>query len=197
MSYIPNNGTRINSIIGRKIEGIKVEVKRAKEDLTRIYRKSNLNKYELFLINNGSEIINRCDQSLRDFKNINFINLARRSMKKNELCLGRIDEGNLRVMEGIEIGNLRGLYYNLIEEDVYEYLKRVRRKNPSINLDEVVDKYISISNLTEDSRRYLKILLDIPYDTLRQWRKYRNNKKNLSIEEYLDGISKSFKYEFN
>lgn len=188
--------SNINSIIGRKIEGIKVELKRAKEDYIKISNKKDLNVCEIFLLDNGKSIIKKTENAIQKFKNIDFINIVERSMKKNEICIGRIDECNLRVMERIEIGTLKNLYYNLVEEDVYEYLLKIRRKKSCINMNKILDEYIEISKLSSISKEYISILLEVPYDTLKQWRKFRNNKKMLSVNEYLKRIINSFNNEF-
>lgn len=188
--------SNINSIIGRKIEGIKVELKRAKEDYIKISNKKDLNVCEIFLLDNGKSIIKKTENAIQKFKNIDFINIVERSMKKNEICIGRIDECNLRVMERIEIGTLKNLYYNLVEEDVYEYLLKIRRKKSCINMNKILDEYIEISKLSSISKEYISILLEVPYDTLKQWRKFRNNKKMLSVNEYLKRIINSYNNEF-
>lgn len=192
-----SNYNNINSIIGRKIEGIKVELKRAKEDYIKISKKKDLDVCEIFLLDNGKNIIKKTENAIEKFKDIDFINIVDRSMKKCEICIGRIDECNLRVMERVEIGTLKNLYYNLVEEDIYEYLLRIRRKKILINIDKILDEYIEIARLSSISKDYISILLEVPYDSLKQWRKFRNNKKILSSNEYLRRIVNSYNNEIN
>lgn len=192
-----SNYNNINSIIGRKIEGIKVELKRAKEDYIKISKKKDLDVCEIFLLDNGKNIIKKTENAIEKFKDIDFINIVDRSMKKCEICIGRIDECNLRVMERVEIGTLKNLYYNLVEEDIYEYLLRIRRKKILINIDKILDEYIEIARLSSISKDYISILLEVPYDSLKQWRKFRNNKKILSSNEYLRRIVNSYNSEIN
>lgn len=109
-------------------------------------------------------------------------------MKKNEITLGRADEKNLRVTSELEIGTLKNVSYNLVEEDIYDYLKRVKIKNKKISLEKCIDKYIERSCLSEDSRDYIAILLMIPYGTLNIWYKYAYGRNKYSYEEQLKKI---------
>lgn len=197
MKYQMNNLTRIDSTIGKKIENIKVEIKRSREDIKYRYNKSQKNICDNFLLQYGEVIISRAEEAINFLGYIDYLSLIERSMKKNEICLGRIDEVNLRVMENIEIATVKNISYNLVEEDIYEYLRRIKRKSNEFNFIEVINEYINIANLNNESKNYIEILLCIPYDSLRQWRKYRYDKKNLSEVEYLNNIKRAFNYEIN
>ena len=63
-------------------------------------------------------------------------------------------------------------------------------------MNKILDEYIEISKLSSISKEYISILLEVPYDTLKQWRKFRNNKKMLSVNEYLKRIINSYNNEF-
>ena len=155
----------------------------------------NANCMDNFILENGEELLKNIDDAFSNLKEINYLGIIKRSMKKNEICLGRVDEGNVRVLESVEVGSLKGVSYNLVEEDVYNYLKRVKRRGKNINLNNLIDEYISLSHLSKDSRDYISILLSIPYDSLKQWYRYKYNKKNLLPEEYLKNIKASLEYE--
>lgn len=195
MGYYGDGTTRITSNIGKRLEGIKVEVKRLKRDFEDKKEKDNYNSMDKYIIEKGDAILKQCEESLRLIDEIDYIGIITRSMKRNEICLGRVDEGNLRVMEGIEIGSLKNISYNLIEEDIYNYLRKIRRRKKKVNIDKYVDEYIDLSHLTNDSKCYINILLSVPCDTLKQWYRYRYNKRDLSSEEYLKNIKIAMEYE--
>ena len=75
------------------------------------------------------------------------------------------------------------------------YLKKLKLKNKSLNVDYYIDEFIKINNLKVNSKDYIKVLLLFPSAAVKQWSKYKDNKKNLSSEEYLFNIKKAFEYE--
>lgn len=182
----------INSTIGKSVEKVKVDIKRLNRNLNKIESKNVMDE---FLLINGYHILNQSEGALDRFKNINYLDLIRRSMKKNEICLNRVDESNIRAVEDIEIGTLKGITYNLVEEDILSYLRKVKIRNKKINFDYVIDKYIEISKLDENSKLYIKILLEIPIDTIRYCKKYLRGRKKIDIEKYLRNIKESYNYE--
>lgn len=196
MRYSIYETTRINSTIGKQIESIKVELKKCRMNLNEIYCKNEKNTMDKFLLSHGDLVLKSAQNAIISLKEIDYIGIIKRSMKKNEICLGRVDEGNLRAYEGIEIGSIKDISYNLVEDDIYNYLRKVRRKSPrKNNLKMHISKYIDDVFLGENSREYLLILLSIPLDTIKNWRKYRLNKRQLSTKDHTNNIIKSMKYE--
>lgn len=189
------DATRIGSTIGKKIEGVKVDLKRLRRDLHELAEKKDKNIMDEFLLENGESLVSRGEEGLSTLKNIDYISIIKRSMKKNEICLGRVDENNIRVFERIEIGSIKNISFNLIEEDMCEYLRKLRRKNIEIDLDKFINEYARLSYLSKDSIEYIKILLSIPQDSLKQWYRYRQNKKEQSPEECLKNIRSTMAYE--
>lgn len=49
--------------------------------------------------------------------------------------------------------------------------------------------------LQNSSKEYIKLLLEIPYDSLRQWYRYAQGKRIMAPEDYLGNIEESLKYE--
>ena len=181
--YYCSGLTRINSSIGKRVESIKVMQKRLNKDIALRGDIKEINCMDLFILENGEKLLNRVGKAIEDLNQIDYLGIIKRSMKKNEICLGRVDEGNLRIVETIEVGSLKGATYNLVEEDIYNYLKRIKRRNKRL------------SHLNKHSKDYISILLSIPYDSLKQWYRYKYNKKNLLPEEYLKNIKASMEYE--
>lgn len=193
--YYGNTKSRINSDIGKKIENIRVLEKRLKRDYNFRMELKNKNIMDTFILNEGMSILNKVSEGLERLEGIDYLSLIKRSMKKNEICLGRVDEGNLRVLESIEIGSLKGVSYNLVEEDVYNYLKRIKRKDSKVDFNTLIREYVSLSYLSNESIEYISLLLLIPYDSLRQWYRYKVNKRNLTPSEYLENLKDSMEYE--
>ena len=195
MGYINKGNMKINSTIGKLVENIKLELKQCRMSFNELKFNNELNVMDIFLLNNGDEILEKAEVGIKRISEFDYIGIIKRSMKKNEICLGRVDESNLRVVEGIEIGTLKKISYNLVEEDIYNYLRRVRRKNPNCNLEFFVNEYIKSAHLSENSKIYLEILLSVPYDTIKSWKRYISNKNLIEPTEYLNIITKTISYE--
>ena len=154
-----------------------------------------LNEIDNFLIANGEEIINQGYRALKKLNNINFIEIIKRSMNRGEICLGRTDEGNLRKSSSIEIGKIKNISYNLIEEDAYNYLKKIKRKDKTIDVKNYIDEFVSINKLDKNSYEYINILLNIPSDTMKQWIRYKEGRKKYTLDEQLKILLKTLEYE--
>ena len=195
--YKETGVTRINGSIGKRIETIKVELKRLESDLKKRSKTKPLNKMDTFILENGDNILKQVEENLNILKSINYLGLIKRSMKKGEICIGKGDESNIRSFNSIEIGKIKNISYNLYEEDIYEYLRRVRKKHKDFKEDYYINEFIKEANLGEDSRQYIKILLGIPYDSLRQWHRYMEGKRDISPDTYFKNMNESLKYESN
>lgn len=195
MRYKNSNKLVINSVIGRLVENIKADISKCRTHLNSIQIEEKINSMDKFLLNNGNKIIETAEEAIQRVNQIDYLGIIKRSMKKNEICLGKVDESNIRVSNCIEIGHLKDISYNLIEEDIYNYLKRVNRKSPDLDLDMFIEDYIKCACLGSDSRCYIKILLSIPYDTIKIWKRYILNKKQIESSKYIESINKSINYE--
>lgn len=195
MKYYGDGISGINGSIGKTIEDIKVDVKRGKEHIDLLQDTTNLDCMEIFLLEHGREILDKCNQVLRLLDKVDYLSLYRRSMKKKEICLGKVDESNLRAVENLEIGSIKGIRYNLVEEDIISYLRIVKRNNKSININNIVEEYVSKAYLNDNSEKYIEALLIYPYETMKYWHKFRKNKKGKSSKEYLDKISDAYMNE--
>lgn len=190
-SYLRNS--RIKSSVGKDIEKLKVDIKKLKRNLSNIQIKNNMDE---FIFSRGNLILTQAKKATTQINDMDYQGLIKRSMGKNEICLGSVDETNLRVMEQIEVGSIKWMTFNLVEDDIYEYIRKFK-SNSMINLRELIKFYISISKLNEESEKYLNNLILIPRDSIRIWKRYLKNKRNYESSYYLTRISNSFKYEVN
>ena len=193
MGYYINSTTRINSTIGKRIEKTKVTLKRLEEELIRSEEKSNKDLLNYFLLENGENLIKKVKEGLSNIEYINYRELIKRSMRKNEICLGKIDEGNLRIRESIEIGRLKYISYNLVEEDIYCYLNQINNK---YDIKKYIDFYVNIARLGENSKQYILALMSIPMNTLKFFRRYKKHETEYSSKE-LNKILDNMKAAYN
>ena len=197
--YKDNILPRIGGSIGKELECYKVQVKNLELDLERITEKIDKNIVDIFILEEGGDLLSRANRAISHVENSNYIKLIKRSMCKYEVCLGAVSEENLRKDKNgnIEIGTIKYLTYNLVEQDAYSYLRHIKKKNYKIDIEYLIEYFANESLLEEDSIEYLKGLMSYPAESLRLWDKYRRNKKKLTEEEYVDAFYKAKRNDIN
>lgn len=192
MKFYSYENIGVKSTIGKNIEKLKLDIKRLRRSIINIEIKNSMDEF-IFL--NGNSILNQAEDAISRLKKINYIDLIRRAMKKNEICLGKVDETNIRVMDRIEIGTINEISYNLVEDDICNYIRKLKKSSYEDNFNEVVDWYIKVAKLNNTSKDYINTMLLIPIDSIKVWKKYLKNKKNYESSYYLKKISNSYKNE--
>lgn len=178
---------RIDSAIGKDIENFKVQIKKNIRWINSLKEKKNKGKIEFFMAEEGTKIIKRADDTLKALDNDLYLRLIRRSMKNHEVCLGKVDEGSLKVDKYgvIKIRTVKYISYNLIECDCYSYIKRLKRREYKDDINDVIKTYVQLSTLSEDSEIYIRILANYPIEQMRVLSKYRIEADSLSDEEWI------------
>ena len=114
-------------------------------------------------------------------------------MDNYEVCLTRVDEGNLKVDEdgSIKIGTIRYMTYNLKEHDIYSYIKKIKRREININMEDIINYYINLTKLGDSSREYLRALVSYPNEEFRIIEKYILGKFQMEEGELLKSLNKA------
>ncbi|MBS4842632.1 spore coat protein [Clostridium sp.] len=191
-----NNLNRFGSVIGKELESFKVQLKKIERDYNILFEKNSKNNVEKLFLSEGKRMILQGREAVEYICNNGYLDIIKRSMNREEICIGRADSGNLRKVNGnFEIGIIKGISYNLVEEDLYKYIKRIQKKGIKIDEEEFIRFFVHQSHLSLSSINYLKGLCTYPKDFFKTWERYKENKKNKSEDEFLDLLSKSLKYE--
>jgi hypothetical protein len=196
----------VRSIIGREIESYKVQVKKLQKHYDYIFSKTHKNEIENLILSNGKIMLASANGALKHIYEHGYYDLIKRSMNRSEICLGKIDKNNLRKIEGkIEIRTIKGMSFNLVEEDLYNYIKKLQRKEFNIDEEELIRLFVRGSHLSLNSIHYLRGLCSYPKDFLKIWERYRENniskiklkdsKKEKTNDELLVELEKSISYE--
>lgn len=191
-----NNLSRFRSTIGKEIEDYKVQLKKIQHDYQMVFDKNSKNDVEKLFLSEGKRMIYKGMQAIDYICCNGYLDIIKRSMNRDEICIGRADSGNLRKVNGkFEIGVIKGMSYNLVEEDLYKYIKKMQKKGMKIDEEEFIKFFVHQSHLSLSSINYLRGLCTYPRDFFKTWERYKENKKNKSEEEFLELLSKSLKYE--
>lgn len=183
-SRLMNNGVtiipRINSTIGKDIESFRVQNKKVEKILNMIRVNDNKTSLDWYILEEGNVALDRAKKSFNAIDNEIYFEIIRRSMSNYEMCLGRVDEGNLKLEENevLKIRTTKYISYNLIEHDLFKYIKRLNRRGFNIQTEKVIDEFIYKSSLSEKSKNYLISLCNYPYETMKLIYKYRYYEDN-------------------
>ncbi len=202
---------RLGSNIGKEVEGFKVQIKKLKKDYERIINKDLKNDVDKIILLDGKMMLQKGEEAIDYIYKHGYLGVIERSMNREEICIGRADSGNLRFLEktnsedsthGVisnksifEIGTLKGISYNLVEEDLYKYIKRLQRRQENIDKEEIINTFVHSAHLSLNSIDYLKGLCSYPKDFLKCWERYKYGKKEKTEEDILLELEKSMKYE--
>lgn len=192
-SRLINNGVtiipRINSTIGKDVESFRVQNKKVEKILKSISLNNNKSNLDCYILEKGTIALDRAKKSFDTMDNEIYFELIRRSMNNYEMCLGRVDEGNLKVEENgvLKIRTTKYISYNLIEHDLFSYIKRVKRRGFNIQTEKVIDEFIYKSSLSEKSKNYLTALCNYPFETMKLIYKYRYYEDN-NYDEWIKKI---------
>ncbi len=190
--------TRIDSRIGKLIEEYKVQMKILKSDYNKIMAKTSKNDVDNVIISEGKRMLCMAERSLSKIEDKFYYNIISRSMNRKEICIGRCDENNLTIEDNrIKIGSIKNISYNLVEEDLYKYIKRLQKKNVKFDELELIKFFAYKSHLSDNSIKYLEAICIYPRDFLRNWEKYRKGKINKTDNEYICEFKRALKFEFN
>lgn len=191
-----NGLIRMKSIIGKEVEEYKVQLKKLQRYYNTIVGCDCKGYMDKMILCEGKSLLKQGRDALGYINDCCYISIIERSMNRQEICLGRCDESNLRNNNGrLEIGSIKTMTYNLVEEDLYKYIKRLQRKQIDFNVEEVIKQFVYNSHLSASSLSYLRALCSYPRESLKAWQRYIENKRNKSEEEYLKQFINSIKYE--
>jgi hypothetical protein len=192
----------IKSIIGKEIEDYKVQIKKLERSYSQIVHKSYPNEVDRLILVNGKAMLKKADTTLKYIYEHDYFGVIRRSMNREEVCLEKVQPNNLkRNGDKIEVGLIKNMAYNLVEEDLYNYIKKLQKAEINIDEEEIIKTFIYESHLAFNSFDYLRGLCSYPRDFLKTWAKYVEVKDGLLIkkgnteEELLVQLEKSLKYE--
>ena len=94
-------------------------------------------------------------------------------MLNNEFAIDRVDPANLRVDNKIQVGKIKKITFNTVEEDFINYMMKRKKVDKKNIIDDYVKQYVEKSNLEKSSLNYINIILDIPQESLRYLYKFR------------------------
>lgn len=190
---------RINSSIGKDIENFKVQIKKNIRLINSLKEEKDKSQLEIFIVEEGTRVINRARDTIKALDNDLYLTLIKRSMRNYEVCLGRVDEGNLKQDDNgvIKIRTVKYISYNLVESDCYNYIKRLKRREYQGDINNIIKLFVRLSSLPNESEKYIRILANYPIEQMRVLSRYREEKGYLLDKEWMEELSLAYKKDGN
>ena len=174
---------RLQSEIGKNIEDYKVKNKRFERYLDMLVSKTSKNNLELFIESTGKEVLKRGEHCIEAIYNYGYLDIIRRSMCNNEICIGKCMETNLWYDNGYKIYDISKICFNLIECDCISYLSRIRKREEQLPLEELIRCFTTFAGLDKNSEEFIKAMISYPYEYMRTFEKMKGTKNNLDEQE--------------
>lgn len=180
---------RVESSIGKGIESFTVMAKKTLKMIKSFEEKYNKNDFDIFIIDEGNKILSRANKSLNALDEDEYLKIIIRSMNNYDICLGRVDEGNLK-KEGLIIytRTTRYISYNMIEHDCYNYIKKLKKRGYEGDIIKLINDFAYKSNLNRDSINYMTVLSNYPLESIKTLLKLKEERDKFSDEEWIKEI---------
>ena len=180
---------RVESCIGKEIESFTVMAKKTLKMIKSFEEKYNKNDFDIFIIDEGNKILSRANKSLNALDEDEYLKIIIRSMNNYDICLGRVDEGNLK-KEGLIIytRTTRYISYNMIEHDCYNYIKKLKKRGYEGDIIKLINDFAYKSNLNRDSINYMTVLSNYPLESIKTLLKLKEERDKFSDEEWIKEI---------
>ena len=180
---------RVESSIGKEIESFIVQTKKTLKMIRTFEEKYKKSDFDLFIIDEGNKILSRANKSLNTLDEEQYLKIIVRSMNNYDICLGRVDEGNLK-KEGLTIciRTTRYISYNMIEHDCYNYIKRLKKRGYEGDIIKLINDFAYKSNLNKDSIDYMILLSNYPLESIKTLLKLKEDRGRFSDEEWIKEI---------
>lgn len=180
MGYTPKDKGCIRSEFGKRIDRIYVMTKKLE------VIKKDKNIYE-------KEIIEKCNLGLKKIEEINYREILKRGMLNGEFSIERLDPVNLRLNNKIEVGKIKKITFNTVEEDFINYMMKRKKVDKKNNIEDYINQYIEKFNLKKSSLNYINIILDIPQESLRYLYKFRGE-ENVDYSEFKSIVENELEF---
>ncbi|MEG0297168.1 MAG: hypothetical protein RR620_10660 [Clostridium sp.] len=185
MGYRENIIPRLSSSIGKEVENFKVSLKKLKRGINNLEdnRDSSIN---LYIKENKEKLISRSEKAIELVTSDEYYKIIKRSMARYEVCLGKCDRSNLIVSENkIKIASMKYMSYNLIENDIYSYLRKLKKRRIKLDYLDLINLFIDKSNLDKASLKYIIGLLSFPSEEVKLLQRFSGGRLDISSEELI------------
>lgn len=191
LGYTGVMNKRLDNNIGKTVERYRIYTKRLKKDLEIVRDCNNRSYFHEKLNKVGKKYLIRAEKCMDNLYKNNYVNLIIRSMDRVEMCLTDTYFDNLKKKEDIEVVNIKGCCYNMVEMDLAYFLNRIKRKGIDVNFNELIKEFCAYESLNDNSLQFILSIISYPYHFMKCCNRYRYNTKNWTEEQYALKLDES------
>ncbi|GAA0690401.1 MULTISPECIES: protein kinase family protein [Clostridium] len=188
----------IPNTIGRQVEQCRTSLRKTQRYLIRLNGKEKKNKVDDMLMKDGFNILKNSEADFKDIYRSNIMKLIRRSMNRKEVIIGYFAPYNvMKQNSSIMVSTLNRCSYDLVEIDYVKMLIKLKKYRRDLLTEDLIKRCIEAEGLNEDSYNFIKTMVEFPYDFIRNFNRYRENRKLWTLDEYYNRIQKAVKDDRN
>lgn len=184
MGYNNYIGHRLEDKRGRTVEQYKIYLKKVRRIYESFKEKPDLNDFEKIILQYGEGYLDRAESCVETIYENKYLDLIKRSMDRNEICLGDTYFTNIRENKYIEVNNLNKCIYDLLEMDGVDFLNKLMKKGFQLDYKELIESFCKIEDLGIESQRFIEALISYPYDFMKTCVKYNKKSSKEDKEKY-------------
>ncbi len=173
----------IDNNLGKVIEQYKVEIKK----LNRYMQEQD----ESDVSENIKWVLNRAQSSVTRAIESSYLELIKRSMESQEICIGNSLPSNIRRNNGIEVISLDDCSFDMVEMDGVYFFSKLMKKGYRLDWQKEIEFYCKEEDLGIDSEKYMLALLSFPRESIKCINNYRLSKKDWSIDQLKRHLKKA------
>lgn len=181
-------GNIIDNKIGKTMEKYKIGTKKIKRDIKKFEVNSPSNAFEELLVNYGDTFVKRGEKCINRIMSIGYMSIIGRSMERNEICIGNSGFNNLRKTNRIEVIDISDCCFNIVEEDAFDFLVKLKRKGEKLFWRGLVQEYCKYEGLSCQSMDFILALMSYPWEFVKCCNRYRTSKKGWSEDRYTQAL---------
>lgn len=192
MGYKNDIEDKLRNNIGKLIEKYKINLRRAKKDLRYIDSTYPKNDFEKIFSEIGESYLERAERCIDKVYSSQYYEIIRRSMKRNEVCIGNAGFDNLRKVQGIiEINDISHCAYDIVEMDACKFLGYLKRKGTKIDFDDLIKKFAEYEKLESNSISFIKAVMSYPHEIIKCCSRYRKYGESYTSDYFKRKLEKA------
>lgn len=178
----------IDNKTGRLVEKYKMEIRLAKRYIKSSRENNTSDDFNDLLL----KYIKRSENCIIEASR-NYVELIKRSMKDEEMCLGNCYFDNIYKNGKLFIKDIDHICFDMLEIDAINFIDKIRMEKVNLNWEKLIHEYICIEKLDSCSEDFIKALVSYPSEVMKWFKRYIKEGEKFPKEYYMKKIERAAK----